>query len=78
MVAVLLPCRSVCANAECDSAAGRPGSLELSIRGQDGVSWLMTPCGERFFSVGINGIDQSLGAERPIENIATETGRGIP
>jgi hypothetical protein len=26
-----------------------------------GVSWLITPCGERFFSVGINGIDESPG-----------------
>jgi hypothetical protein len=27
------------------------------VTAHDGVSWLLTPCGERFFSVGVNGLD---------------------
>jgi hypothetical protein len=71
-IAAALLCRSL-ANADCD-ASGGPDRWSLEV--QDGVSWLMTPCGERFFSVGINGIDQSLGAS-PIESIATKPGRGF-
>jgi len=35
---------------------------------QSGVSWLMTPCGDRFFSVGINGIDANLGEDTAKES----------
>ena len=34
----------------------------------------MTPCGDQFFSVGINGIDQSLGSP-PIENLPAKAAR---
>ena len=67
MVAALL-CRNL-ANADCLSPLG-PNRWSLKVLG--GVSWLMTPCGDRFFSVGINGIDPSLGAP-PTDNIATKS-----
>jgi hypothetical protein len=58
MVAAVLG-RSL-AHAGCDASAGQD---RWSLDTLGGVSWLMTPCGEQFFSVGINGIDQSLGAQ---------------
>ena len=32
-------------------------STHWSLATQDGVSWLVTPCGERFFSLGVNVLD---------------------
>src|SRR5207302_11196481 len=32
-------------------------STRWSLATQDGVSWLVTPCGERFFSLGVNVLD---------------------
>jgi len=28
-----------------------------TLASDGGVAWLVTPCGERFYSIGINGID---------------------
>ena len=38
--------------AACSARAGSPGRWKLESRG--GVSWLITPCGDRFFSIGVN------------------------
>ena len=32
-------------------------SSRWSLAKQDGVSWLVTPCGDRFFSLGVNVLD---------------------
>jgi hypothetical protein len=39
------------------ACAPRPGSAERwKLQSHDGVSWLVTPCGERFFSIGVNSL----------------------
>ncbi len=55
--------------AECPAAIGQD---RWKLEVQSGVSWLMTPCGDRFFSVGINGIDPNLAAG-PTESAAAES-----
>src|ERR1700745_2009056 len=42
----------------------------------DGASWLVTPCGARFFSAGINGLDP--GQLRPPTHKARTRGSGVP
>jgi hypothetical protein len=38
----------------------RPGSASRwKLESRDGVSWLITPCGERFFSVGVNSLSDT-------------------
>lgn len=32
-------------------------SSRWSVASTDGVAWLVTPCGDRFFSIGVNGLD---------------------
>lgn len=32
-------------------------STRWSLASEDGVSWLVTPCGQRFFSLGVNALD---------------------
>lgn len=37
------------------TCAPRPGSANRwKLQSRDGVTWLVTPCGERFFSIGVN------------------------
>jgi hypothetical protein len=37
------------------ACASRPGfSGRWTLESHDGISWLVTPCGERFFSIGVN------------------------
>ena len=43
------------ASAECNFASISNSQWRLQTEG--GASWLVTPCGDRFFSVGINGLD---------------------
>ncbi len=43
------------ASAECNFASISNSQWRLETEG--GASWLVTPCGDRFFSVGINGLD---------------------
>jgi hypothetical protein len=45
--------------ADCGSRAGSPRCWKLAS--QDGVSWLITPSGDRFFSIGINTLLPSSG-----------------
>src|SRR5580704_4035059 len=40
----------------CADFAAAP-STRWSLATENGVSWLVTPCGERFFSVGVNVLD---------------------
>jgi hypothetical protein len=38
----------------------RPGSVSRwKLESHDAVSWLISPCGERFFSVGVNSLSES-------------------
>src|ERR1700730_6570109 len=38
----------------------RPGpASRWKLESRDGVSWLITPCGERFFSVGVNSLSDT-------------------
>jgi hypothetical protein len=37
-----------------------PSNSRWKLESRNGVSWLVTPCGERFLSVGINGLDEKL------------------
>jgi len=53
--ALLLPPLSVAAGTACELATAP--STRWSVIAQDGVSWLKTPCGERFFSIGVNVLD---------------------
>ncbi|MBO0737343.1 MAG: hypothetical protein J2P48_12340, partial [Alphaproteobacteria bacterium] len=38
-----------------DFAAARSSHWSLAV--ENGVSWLVTPCGQRFFSLGVNVLD---------------------
>jgi hypothetical protein len=40
----------------CSDFAAAP-STRWSLKVEDGASWLVTPCGERFFSLGVNVLD---------------------
>ncbi len=40
----------------CTDLARAP-STRWSLATKDGVSWLVTPCGQRFFSLGVNALD---------------------
>src|SRR6266852_3308289 len=42
-----------------------PSNSRWKLESQNGVSWLVTPCGERFLSIGINGLDEKLLAPPP-------------
>lgn len=44
----------------CSDFAAAP-STRWSLRNEAGVSWLVTPCGERFFSLGVNVLDGGEG-----------------
>ncbi|HVN28318.1 MAG TPA: hypothetical protein VMT64_07515, partial [Candidatus Binataceae bacterium] len=57
MIAAAVLLRAGCATADCTKAD------RWRLDQMNGVSWLMTPCGEQFFSVGINGIDPRLGSQ---------------
>jgi len=35
-------------------------SARWSVRGENGTDWLVDPCGERFYSVGINVLDSEV------------------
>jgi hypothetical protein len=51
LLSVLAPSRATA----CDFA--QAPSSRWSLATEDGVSWLKTPCGERFYSLGVNIID---------------------
>jgi hypothetical protein len=53
--AIILSLISCVAHAECNPASAPNSQWKLESSG--GAWWLATPCGERFFSVGINGLD---------------------
>jgi hypothetical protein len=53
--ATLLAIVPLCAAAACDLASA-PNS-RWSLVAENGVDWFKTPCGERFFSLGINTLD---------------------
>ncbi len=42
-----------------------PSNSRWKLESQNGVWWLATPCGERFLSIGINGLDKKLLAPPP-------------
>lgn len=49
----------------CDLATA-PSTRWSTERGKGGVAWLKTPCGERFFSIGVNVVDGGVsGAALP-------------
>ena len=43
----------------CTDLAGAP-STRWGLTTEGGVSWLVTPCGERFFSAGVNVLDGGI------------------
>jgi hypothetical protein len=45
---------------------------------QDGVHWLVTPCGERFFSVGVNTLEGGYAKRFPNQRIAYHWGTFYP
>src|ERR1700730_6296779 len=52
---LLLPAGSAAAN-----CSPRPGSASRwKLESREGVSWLITPCGDRFFSVGVNSLSDT-------------------
>jgi hypothetical protein len=53
--ATLLAIVPFCAAAACDLASA-PNS-RWSLVEENGVDWFKTPCGERFFSLGVNTLD---------------------
>lgn len=53
------------ARGTCADLAHAAGS-RWTTRIEDGVAWLVTPCGARFFSVGINGLNG--GAPTPAQD----------
>ncbi|MBK7978244.1 MAG: hypothetical protein IPK07_35020 [Deltaproteobacteria bacterium] len=63
-VLVLLAClASVGQAVACTDFAAAPSS-RWSVADENGVAWLVTPCGERFFSIGVNGLDGGDGRGR--------------
>lgn len=42
-----------------------PSNSRWKLESQNGVWWLVNPCGGRFFSIGINGVDLNLLAPPP-------------
>ena len=45
----------------CDDLAAAP-TTRWSLATDNGVAWLMTPCGRRFFSLGVNALDGGYAA----------------
>lgn len=43
----------------------RAPSSRWQVAVEKGVAWLVTPCGERFLSLGVNVVDGGSGGERP-------------
>jgi hypothetical protein len=56
-VAVASATATASAFACADFAAAPSPSTRWSLTTESGVSWLVTPCGERFFSLGVNILD---------------------
>lgn len=55
---ILFPSGAVLA---CTDFARAPDS-RWRTQSTDGVDWLITPCGDRFFSIGVNTVDGGVGA----------------
>lgn len=55
-------------------AACNPASADnhWGLERHNGVAWLMTPCGDRFFSIGINGVAPSVEGLSEITSAASE------
>jgi hypothetical protein len=53
LVIVLLVVPHACPVHACAQLASAPHS-QWKVETQQGVSWLLTPCGERFWSIGVN------------------------
>ena len=51
----------------CPDLAHAPSS-RWQITVDQGVAWLVTPCGDRFFSLGVNVVDGGVESERPSYN----------
>ncbi len=63
LVATLAWVASAAPARACSDFATAP-SPRWTVADDDGVAWLVTPCGERFFSVGVNGLDGGDGRGR--------------
>ena len=48
----------------CPEIAHAPGS-RWGVTMDQGVAWLVTPCGDRFFSLGVNVVDGGANGQRP-------------
>src|SRR6266536_847750 len=53
---VILMVQSASVVSACSPMASAPHS-RWQVTAQDGVFWLLTPCGERFFSIGVNALN---------------------
>ncbi len=68
LVAALLVATSARRGEACPDGERAPSS-RWSVARSEGAWWLVTPCGERFFSIGVNGLDggesQALPSDAP-------------
>jgi hypothetical protein len=60
LVAALATIAPLAAASACSDFAAAP-STRWRVTTQDGVAWLLTPCGDRFFSLGVNVLDGGNG-----------------
>src|SRR5438128_2242382 len=58
-LALSLFCYAVPAHAACPNLTEAPTS-RWSVAREGGARWLITPCGERFFSLGVNVVDGGI------------------
>jgi hypothetical protein len=61
----------------CPDLGGAPNSRWRTVV-QDGVHWLVTPCGERFFSIGVNAPDGGYPQRFPDSRVAYHWGTFYP
>src|SRR5260370_33773793 len=62
---VLLSMTRGLGGAACAPRPGSPG--RWTLQSQDGISWLITPCGERFFSLGGNTLTDTSSSQQASE-----------
>jgi hypothetical protein len=65
LAAVVIAAAGPVAASACEDFSGAP-STRWRLAAKGGVSWLMTPCGQRFFALGVNVVD---GGEREREKV---------
>jgi hypothetical protein len=63
--AVLLSVAPGVGEAACIPRPGSPG--RWTLQSHDGISWLVTPCGEQFFSIGVNNLIDSSSSRQTSE-----------